>query len=222
VDEDGVGTCVTNLDDEAQGGLDKADTLVRNRENTRARLLKAGRTLFFSRDYAAISVDLIAREAGFTRAAFYLHFAGKDALLAAMMIAESYKTDPLFERFSTTPPSSDTIEGFVRAFVHSGRDLPASRLFHIAALQSDAARDAFVENRRRLMAIMGKGFPAFRPATDDSPVEQRRAARATLAIVTLEQLALRDAGLASPALLEEMILEMRDRLVTLSRIYHAD
>ncbi|AYJ85377.1 TetR/AcrR family transcriptional regulator (plasmid) [Sphingomonas paeninsulae] len=213
---------MTGVDEAERNQQDNADTLVRNRENTRTRLLKAGRKLFFSRDYTAISVDMIAREAGFTRAAFYLHFTGKDALVAAMMIAESYKTDPLFERFNHMATTPETIESFVRAFVHSGRDLPAGRLFHIVALQSDAARDAFQENRRRLMAILGDGFPAFRPARDDSHEEQRRAARATLAIVMLEQLALRDAGLASPALLEEMILEMRDRLVSLSRIYRGD
>jgi AcrR family transcriptional regulator len=206
----------------ADDGENSADLLVRNRENTRARLIKAGRKLFFSREFSAISVDLIAREAGFTRAAFYLHFTGKDALVAAMMIAESYKTDALFETFDHHPPTAETIETFIRSFVDAGRTLPAGRLFHLVALQSDAARDAFQENRRRLMAKMGDGFPAFRPASDDSPEEQRRAARATLAIVMLEQLALRDAGLASPVLLEEMILEMRDRLVTLSRIYRDD
>lgn len=198
---------------------DAADLLVRNRENTRTRLVRAGRRLFFTRDYASISVDLIAREAGFTRAAFYLHFSGKDALVAAVMMEESYRTNPLFHWFDSHPPSAGTIEGFVRAFVDHARLWPGGALFHIAALQSDAARDAFQQNRRRLMALMAPGFPAFRPARDDSPAEQRRVARATLSLVALEQLSLRESVTAGPVLLEEMIGEMRDRLVALDRQY---
>ena len=39
---------------------DAGQRLLRTKENTRVRLIDAGRTLFYSRDYQAISVDAIA------------------------------------------------------------------------------------------------------------------------------------------------------------------
>ena len=165
------------------------DTL-RTRENTRARLVNAGRKLFFSREYNAISVELITREAGLTRAAFYLHFSTKDDLLAAMMVEESTRTDPLFRWFDTLAPGPESIAGFIAAFVISNRESPGIRLFHLAALHSPEARMAFERNRTRLMAVLGESFPAFRPAASSSPDERRRIARARLFIIALEQFAL--------------------------------
>jgi AcrR family transcriptional regulator len=193
--------------------------LPRNRENTRARLIAAGRALFYEREYNAISVELIAREAGFTRAAFYLHFNGKDDLLAAMMIAESHKADARYRWFEHSPPSPESIEGFIRANMRAGAEAPAVRLFHLAALQCDAARAAFQENRLRLMALLGASFPAFQPARDGSLEEGRRVARALFAMIQIEQLALRQDELADPELIERMVEALRDMLVALHAAY---
>ncbi len=195
---------------------------LRTRENTRTRLLEAGRKLFYTCDYPSISVDAVAKEAGFTRAAFYLHFTGKDDLLAAMMIAESHRSDHFFRWFERRPPSPESIEDFLRAIVRHNRDSPADRLFHLAALQSDAARTAFQTNRLRLMAVLGVGFPAFRPVRNDSASERRRAAEAMLATLQFEQLGIRQAEMADEAMVEQMILVLRDHFVALHWRYPED
>jgi AcrR family transcriptional regulator len=195
------------------------EQLSRTRENTRARLLEAGRELFYTRDYPSISVDAIAREAGFTRAAFYLHFNGKDDLLAAMMMAESHRNDRFFRWFEREPPSRESIENFLRTMLRNNRGSPAVRLFHLAALQNETARAAFQVNRLRLMALMGEGFPAFRPPRDDSLAETRRLAEALLATIQFEQLIVREAEVADPALVEQMLLAVTDHLCALHARY---
>lgn len=199
--------------------MDEGKAPPRNKENTRARLLDAGRRLFYSQDYPAISVDAIAREAGFTRAAFYLHFTGKDDLLAAMMLAESHRNDHFFRWFEREPPSPTSIEAFLRVMLKRNRESPAPRLFHLAALQSEAASEAFQANRLRLMALMGQGFPAFRLAQNASEPEQRRVAQALLGTMQFEQLTVRQGEIADPGLIEQMLLVLRDYLVRLHDAY---
>jgi len=194
-----------------------SEGLARTKENTRTRLLEAARTLFYARDYQSISIDAIAREAGFTRAAFYLHFSGKDDLLSAMMVAESRQNDHFFRWFERMPPSVKTIEQFLRTLIRRVAVSPGPRLFHLAALQSDAAREAFQLNRMRLMAVLGVGFPAFRPAADDSVAEARRVAEALLAMLQIEQLSVRQSEIADPVLIKQMLLALRDHLANLHK-----
>jgi AcrR family transcriptional regulator len=52
--------------------------------DTRQRLLHAAQRLFAREGVAATTVDQIAREAGTSRANFYLHFGGKDDVLHAL------------------------------------------------------------------------------------------------------------------------------------------
>lgn len=49
--------------------------------------MEAAARLFLARGYAAVSMDAVAREAGISKATLYAHFAGKDALFAAMIEA---------------------------------------------------------------------------------------------------------------------------------------
>lgn len=48
-------------------------------------ILDAAATLFLAHGFAAVSMDAVAREAGVSKATLYAHFAGKDALFAAMV-----------------------------------------------------------------------------------------------------------------------------------------
>jgi len=52
------------------------------RGHARERLLSAGADLFLERGIHAVSVDVLADEAGVTKRTVYQHFAGKDALVA--------------------------------------------------------------------------------------------------------------------------------------------
>lgn len=192
--------------------------LVRNRNNTRTRLIRAGRKLFFEGELQAASVDRVARAAGFTRAAFYLHFSSKDDLIAAIMLNESGKPVPDFQWFAGRPRDADTIEAFIRNFIEQARRFRV-REFHIAALQSVTARDAYGQNRARLTHILGESFPAFRPQQDDSPDELARVARATFIIIQLEQLSVREYDMAGPALGEAMIHRIKDDMLHLDADY---
>src|SRR4051794_31756996 len=58
---------------------------VRVREVTRARLLATAEDVFWSRGYAATSVDLIAEKAGYTTGAVYSNFGGKADLFLAVL-----------------------------------------------------------------------------------------------------------------------------------------
>ncbi|NYH51047.1 MULTISPECIES: TetR/AcrR family transcriptional regulator [Nocardiopsis] len=57
------------------------------RQATRTRLVDAARDLFAARGYTATGADLIAREAGVSRATFYLHFRSKADLVTEVMRA---------------------------------------------------------------------------------------------------------------------------------------
>jgi AcrR family transcriptional regulator len=184
----------------------------RNRETTRARLLDAARRLFLSMDYGDITIERIAKAAGFTRAAFYLHFSTKDEVLAAWMTLDSHEGDALFRWFETRPPTRENIDRFVRRFVGNFQRSPMPGLFHSVAQRSDAARAALHQNRLRQMALMGESFPAMRPRRDDSPAELARAGRALLLVFQLEQLGLRREETADPLLMEQMVNDVVDQL----------
>lgn len=62
-------------------------TQVERRETTRAGLLAAGRRLFATLGYDAVSAEQIVAEAGVTRGALYHHFDGKAGLFEAVFLA---------------------------------------------------------------------------------------------------------------------------------------
>ncbi|MET0362783.1 MAG: TetR/AcrR family transcriptional regulator [Sphingobium sp.] len=200
------------VEDGEEGGA------IRNRGNTRAQLVRAGRTLFFRGELQSVSIDRVARDAGFTRAAFYLHFSSKDDLIAAIMLAESDKPIPDFQWFKDHPRDAASIEAFVRNFLDQSRRFRV-REFHIAALQSSAALEAYRQNRARLTRVLGESFPAFRPARDDSLDEMRRVARATAIIVQIEQLSVREYEMGGKALGDAMVDYITEQMHRLDTDY---
>lgn len=186
---------------------------------TRARFLEAARELFLTKEYSEISVDMIARKANFKRATFYLHFAGKDDILASAMIAISRGRDETMRWFERTPPSPKSIEAFLRNSLNWTRKDKSVRLFHLAAMQSPVAREAFHQNRVRLMGVLSEGFPAFRQPADRSAGELRRWGTALLLLLEIEQLGLRQDEIGDPEVVEQMMLALRDQLVEFNRRY---
>ena len=61
-------------------------TQAQRRDATRAELLAAGRRLFATRGYDAVSAEQVVAEAGVTRGALYHHFDGKAGLFEAVFI----------------------------------------------------------------------------------------------------------------------------------------
>jgi AcrR family transcriptional regulator len=84
------------------------------KSDTRERLLQAARQLFGEFGVAATTVDQIAREAGSSRANFYLHFAGKDDVLQALRREMWRMALGFYEDFAALP---DTSQATLRAWI---------------------------------------------------------------------------------------------------------
>ncbi len=71
-----------------------------------ARILDAAREMFLAHGYGATSMDALARCAGVSKTTIYAHFAGKEALFAALVSAECGRLDGEIARSSATaePP----------------------------------------------------------------------------------------------------------------------
>ena len=97
----------------AQPRRARGRTRTEMKEETRQALVRAGLEEFAARGLDVPSLDDICARAGYTRGAFYVHFADRDALLKAVM-------EHLLGRFldtvvATADPAGDlerTIEGF--------------------------------------------------------------------------------------------------------------
>jgi TetR/AcrR family transcriptional regulator, mexJK operon transcriptional repressor len=72
-----------------RAGSGPRDGGARDAGNARVhRILAAARTLFLKLGYGDTSMDAIARHAAVSKATLYSHFAGKDALFAALIVSE--------------------------------------------------------------------------------------------------------------------------------------
>ena len=67
-------------------------THARRKEQTRARLFDAARTMFLQKGFVATSVEDIVEAAGYTRGAFYSNFRGKQELLVELLRRDASKT----------------------------------------------------------------------------------------------------------------------------------
>lgn len=60
----------------------------RERREVRERIIAAGRELFAERGYDAVTMRAIAQKIGYTAAAIYFHFSGKEALLTEICVRD--------------------------------------------------------------------------------------------------------------------------------------
>ena len=72
-----------------------AEPLTRS-EVTAARILDVARRLFIASNYADVTTDMIATEAGVTKGGLYHHFASKEQLYVTMMLANLEERRRLF------------------------------------------------------------------------------------------------------------------------------
>jgi TetR/AcrR family transcriptional regulator, mexJK operon transcriptional repressor len=84
---------------------------VRDAGNARSdRILAAARTLFLKLGYGETSMDAIARHAAVSKATLYSHFAGKDALFAALVVTECrHLSDEIGRRALDEPDIRDAL-----------------------------------------------------------------------------------------------------------------
>lgn len=98
-------------------------------EDTRARLLAAGREAFGRRGYAQASMDDFTAGAGLTRGALYHHFGDKQGLLAAVVAQIDAEMDARLHAISAAAPDAWT--GFserCRAYLQMAQEAEIQRL----------------------------------------------------------------------------------------------
>lgn len=98
-------------------------------EDTRARLLSAGREAFARLGYAQASMDDFTAGAGLTRGALYHHFGDKKGLLAAVVEQIDAEMDARLSAISDAAP--DQWEGFwgrCRAFLQMAQEPDIQRI----------------------------------------------------------------------------------------------
>ena len=79
-------------------------------QRTKTRILAAARTLFLKLGYGDTSMDAIARHAAVSKATLYSHFAGKDALFAALVVTECrHLSDEIGRRALDEPDIRDAL-----------------------------------------------------------------------------------------------------------------
>jgi AcrR family transcriptional regulator len=126
------------------------------REDTRRRLLAAARKLFRLRGVEQASMEDIAAAANASRATIYLYFAGKPALLEALLEEDWAAQIRLFERLGTLDMRvSDQLGDWVLRVAEGMRKARDSFGIHWAALgQNPALTIRHHEHRSELAIIL--------------------------------------------------------------------
>ena len=70
-----------------------------------AQILAAAKAAFLRDGFEPTSMDVVAREAGVSKATLYAHFASKDRLFASVVSAECQRHLDLFARLEAEHPS---------------------------------------------------------------------------------------------------------------------
>jgi AcrR family transcriptional regulator len=100
------------------------------RDATRTAILDAARSVLLREGSTGTTLDAIAAELGLTKQGLYYHFASKEALLAALTLAEwTAAADAVHAATSAAPSPADALEAFARTyFARYSTQLPLFRL----------------------------------------------------------------------------------------------
>jgi AcrR family transcriptional regulator len=100
--------------------------------STRAKLLKAARTLFARKGYANVGTEEIVRRAGVTRGALYHQFPGKEELfLAVYEEIEQELTERLDKLFDQSAGPYEAMRAGIRVFLDACRKTEVQRIVMI-------------------------------------------------------------------------------------------
>ena len=126
-----------------------APTVPRRRTDARERLLDALERLLATRDFAALTADAIASEAGLAHGTFYRHFRDKrDALLAAFQRVRE-RIGPAVESLRDNVATEAEARAGVRAFVQIVLRTPSEHPALLRAFIALSLRDEDVGRERR-------------------------------------------------------------------------
>jgi len=159
------------------------------RLETSATLLEAARRLIGEGRWSNCSVDDICQVAGISRAAFYLHFSNKAALLSALQEENCGWYVRQFRKLDAATAATEA--GLVAWFRHFVRGFEAAKhsilLFtaHEFGLSSVGAR-----RRGEAVLILGGQVPTFRLVREDGGIDEERRIGLLLLVFQVEQLSL--------------------------------
>lgn len=144
----------------------KLSQLAPNREATNRRILIAARALMIDRGVDGVSMHDVASAASVARATIYLHFAGKQPLLTALLVEDWEGQARMFGRLEPgDPPSLDAITAWLRRTIEGMGRSRASFALHRVALGGDVGVVAMHQaHRRRLAHLLAARL---RPASAD-------------------------------------------------------
>ena len=126
------------------------------REATRRNILAAARNLFMTVGVDAVSMDDVAIAAEVGRATVYLHFAGKQPLLEALLLEDWERQAKLFTQLGQGKTiDCNAIAAWLRRVVEGMRRASASFALHRVALgQNEAVAGLHRAHRLRLADIL--------------------------------------------------------------------
>jgi AcrR family transcriptional regulator len=131
-----------------------AEPLTRS-EATAARILDVARRLFIASNYADVTTDMIATEAGVTKGGLYHHFASKEQLYVTMMLANLEERRRLF---ADAGASSGSCRGRLARLTRAFLELPEEEREVMRLVRRDI--NIFTgEERDRLVRAYQRALP---------------------------------------------------------------
>lgn len=154
-----------------------------SKQLTRQALIDAALDLFSKEGLDAPSLDAICERAGCTRGAFYVHFADRDALIAAAMAARRY--DVLGAMLGASDVSIARVLDLFASAVESGAFPPAGAV-RSGELVSACRRSTEVRSRQHELLVETQNRLTERIARDQAEGRMRKDVDArSLALVLL-------------------------------------
>jgi AcrR family transcriptional regulator len=174
------------------------------KEATAAHFKDVARELFNKYGYHEVSVEAIAREAGASRAAFYLHYRNKVEVLRSFLHDDLQGYLLLYDKLVSQPHINPKV---VRAWLvdfraHCDSQRPALPLYHIAfTVAFEGGSEMQNANRDAIIEKLGKRFPAFNLHGLPRAARARRRAAAFAILFMIERVVMNfSAGPASPSI----------------------
>jgi AcrR family transcriptional regulator len=139
------------------------------RELTRSRLCKAARALFEEKGFGDTSIDDIAAHAQVARATVYLHYQGKEAILADLLQED---LDTQLNHFEWLAAAKDANAATLRKWIarlvraHQMRRKSIALYGYILNKEPEAGAGHKI-HREKLIAVLAKRFPSFDAAREN-------------------------------------------------------
>jgi TetR/AcrR family transcriptional repressor of nem operon len=137
----------------------------RQRAETRQRIVQAAGALFRQHGIDGVGVDAIMREAGMTHGGFYLYFASKEALVAAVSAEQLARSAARWTEIGDSLSPSEALEKIIGAYLDPRHLEPKDVSCVLPALGAELARrpdsrGAVTEAMRSMIGVLAKLLPA--------------------------------------------------------------